>query len=58
MCQYDATKWLPTFVAVERTMQSGKLFEGGSSDDDMQVYREFAEAVSRHVTKVSTRAIY
>jgi eukaryotic-like serine/threonine-protein kinase len=58
MCQYDSTKRLPTFVAVERTIQSGKLFEGGFSDDDMQVYREFADAVSRHVSKISTTATY
>jgi serine/threonine-protein kinase len=58
MCEISPSSRIPTFSAVERAVQSDQFFEIDFSEDELAAYRNFADAINHHVTKIENNAKY
>lgn len=52
MCQYDPRARIRSFDDVEKEIQGNRLYEIGFVKEQLETYRIFANAVSKHVTKI------
>jgi len=57
MCEYEAASRTSSFGDIQKKIQ-GRFFEIGFHQDEMRVYRAFAEAVSGHTVKIQAGAKY
>ncbi len=58
MCQHDPVERTQSFLDVERAIQSDQFFEIGFSEEELQAYRAFAEALGQHITKIENGSKY
>jgi serine/threonine protein kinase len=58
MCQHDAFPRTQSFGEVERIIQSDQFFEIGFREEELQVYRAFADSISQHIAKIESGAKY
>jgi serine/threonine-protein kinase len=58
MCQIEPTKRLPGFSAVMQEIQNDMFFEIGFNEDETETYRDFANALGRHVSKIEAKTRY
>jgi eukaryotic-like serine/threonine-protein kinase len=58
MCHRDPSARIRRFTGVEQTIRNEKFFESDFSDAELSAYREFADAISRQVTKIESGAKY
>lgn len=58
MCEHLPDNRIPQFAAIEKSIQSDMFFEIGFEEDEIDVYRHFADEVEAHITKLETKAKY
>ncbi|MGB5108075.1 MAG: protein kinase family protein [Candidatus Zixiibacteriota bacterium] len=58
MCQYDPAIRPKNFANVEYEAQRGKFFEIGFTENEKTEYREFADALSSHISEIDNQAKY
>jgi serine/threonine-protein kinase len=58
MCHRDPDSRISGFNAVEQTIRNEQFFEADFAAGELAAYRQFADAVSRHITKIESGAKY
>jgi serine/threonine protein kinase len=58
MCHRDPEVRVQSFREVERQIQSDKFFEIDFEEDELNDYREFADRMAVHITKIESGAKY
>ena len=58
MCQLDPSSRISGFTAVERTIRSEQFFESDFSEQDLDAYRRFSDALCYHITKIENGTKY
>ena len=58
MCNRDPAARIRGFNAVEQTIRNEQFFESDFEQGDLAAYRQFADAISRHITKLENDAKY
>lgn len=58
MCEYDYHVRSSGFAEVEKTVRSDQFFEIKFTEDEIEAYRGFADAVSKQITKIESAAGY
>jgi serine/threonine-protein kinase len=58
MCHRDPASRITGFSAVEQQIRNEQFYESDFEQSDLSVYREFADAISRHITKIESGAKY
>ena len=58
MCDHDIDKRIQAFSDVEKYIQGDRFYEIGFSDEEIAAYRDFANAIDGHITKIENDAKY
>jgi hypothetical protein len=58
MCDHDADKRIQTFADVEKDIQGSRFYEIGFSKEEIETYRDFANEIDNHITKIENNAKY
>jgi serine/threonine protein kinase len=58
MCAFERQQRTTTFAEIQQRLRTGQFPDSGFSPNDIEVYREFAIVLSRHVTKIAATAKY
>ena len=58
MCQRDPDSRIGGFSGVDQTIRNKQFYEADFDDADLAAYREFADAISWHITKIESGAKY
>lgn len=58
MCQVDPSMRAKSFVEIERKLSAGQIGEVGFSETELEIYRDFANALSKSVSKIESLASY
>lgn len=58
MCQRRPADRIPRFSEVERFIQNNRFFEIGFSEEEIECYRNFADALNTQITKIEDGAKY
>ena len=58
MCRRDPSSRISGFTAVEQTIRSEQFFESDFSEQDLDAYRAFSDALCHHITKIENGAKY
>ena len=58
MCQQNPLERAQSFTLLDREVQTEQFDEVGFSDEEVDAYRNFADEIAKHITKVQTSATY
>lgn len=58
MCEWSADSRSSGFAAIEKAIESDRFFEIGFNEDEVESYRNFADAVASSLSKVGSKAKY
>ena len=58
MCQYERENRISSFTAIKREMMAKQFSANYFTDNEMSIYREFAEQLTNAISKIDTDAKY
>ena len=58
MCQRDPDNRVRGFAEIEKAIQDDRFYEIGFAEEEMAIYRTFADSLAAHVTKIESEAKY
>ena len=58
MCQYEPSVRIESFLDVERVIKSSQLSELSFSDEELEIYRRFSNAIAGQIAKIENGAQY
>jgi len=58
MCHSSPSVRIPSFLEIERTIQSDQFFEIGFEEEELDAYRRFADGISRQLVHIDSGAKY
>jgi hypothetical protein len=58
MCQYEPGSRVRSFLDIEKTIQNSQFYEIDFTNEEMQAYRVFSDAISSQISKIENGAKY